>query len=113
MTSLERRAREIRSRCRVRDWEYRQRALAKGVWTRLRRVLAAAESAYSISESEASALIAEGACPQPVGAQIAPAKRIFFVPRDRLDSLPSRRQIAVRLDAEFLAARAVALVRFE
>ncbi|HEV8358624.1 MAG TPA: hypothetical protein VGX21_05695 [Methylomirabilota bacterium] len=45
---LERRVRQVRSRVAVQAWEYRQRHHAKGVWMRLRRILADAQAAYVI-----------------------------------------------------------------
>jgi hypothetical protein len=110
--SLHQRARRVRSRAAVRAWEYRQRKHSKGVWFRLRRVLAAAESAFAIPISEADRLEGEGYCREPVGAEIEPQKIIFFVPAARLEKIPEKRRLRVALDAEFLAAPCVALSRF-
>jgi len=57
--SLERRARQYRSRMLIRAWDYRQRGHARGVWFRLRRVLADASHAYAVSASDADRLRAE------------------------------------------------------
>ena len=45
--AVERRLRQLRSRVLVRAWDYRQRNHARGVWFRLRRVLAEASQAYA------------------------------------------------------------------
>ncbi len=106
------RARRIRERLLVRAWEYRQRAHAKGVWYRLRRLLVDAAEAWEIDESEAAALESAGRTPHPVGQELIPAKRIFLVDENELQSIKGRRRIAVRLTAEFLRARNLALVPF-
>jgi len=110
--SLHQRAQRARSRAAVRAWEYRQRKHSKGVWFRLRRVLAAAESAYAIPSSEVERLEEEGYRSEPVGAEIEPQKVILFVPAARLEQIPGKRRLQVALDAEFLAAPCVALSRF-
>ena len=76
--SLARRARQVRSRVAVRAWEYRQRNLSKGVWFRLRRVLAEAKEAWAIGPESFDALVAEGYPREAVGDELAPA------PPDRL-----------------------------
>lgn len=106
------RARAVAARAGVRRWEYRQRHLAAGVWYRLRRVLAEAESAYVISDEDAERLLAEGYVPEPCGSEIVPGKTLLFVDPVRLEGLDSRRQIRVDLGLDFLTAQAVALVRF-
>jgi hypothetical protein len=111
--SLERRLRQMRSRLAVRSWEYRQRRHARGVWFRLRRVLADACEAYVIPPQEAEQLVAAGHTPQPVGDELAPPKRILFVPADRVARIASARPVAVRLSAELLAADCLALVPFD
>ena len=111
--SLEKRAKAARSRAAVRAWEYRQRNHAKGTWYRLRRLLADASSAYELTEQAAHLLLAEGHRPEPVGEQMEPPKIILFVPAERIDPMADKRPIPVRLAADFLAARYVALVRFE
>lgn len=107
---LERRAQTVRSRAAVRCWEYRQRRHAKGTWFRFRRVLADAERAFIVSEDAARELLAEGYACQSVGAELAPAKIIVFVPKDRSDRLADKREISVRLSAEMLAATCLVLV---
>lgn len=110
---MERRLRELRSRVLVRGWEYRQRHHARGVWLRLRRVLAEAQEAFAISADEAERLLAEGHRAHPVGAEVEPPRPIVFVSRERARRLPSARPVAVRLEAELLEAEALALVPFE
>jgi hypothetical protein len=109
---LERRVAQARSRIAVRAWTYRQRHHAKGVWMRLRRVLADAQSAYVIPASEAERLMAEGFRPQAVGQELEPPKVILFVPAGRVAGIAGAREITVRLDADLLDAAALALVRF-
>ncbi len=111
--SLEQRLKAVRSGAAVRAWEYRQRNLAKGTWYRLRRLLTDASSAYALTERAARDLMAEGYRPEPVGERMEPPKLILFVPAQRLDAIGDKHPIPVRLAADFLAARHVALVRFQ
>ena len=110
--SLYKRAQRVRSRAAVRAWEYRQRKYSKGVWFRLRRVLADAESDFAIPCSEVKRLEEEGCLLEPVGAEIEPQKMILFVPAARLEQIPEKRRLRVTLDTEFFAAPCVALCRF-
>ncbi len=111
--SLEKRVKAARSRAAVRAWEYRQRNHAKGKWYFLRRLLADARVAYALTEHAARQLLAEGHRPEPVAEQMEPPKTILCLPGERIDTIIDKRQIPVRLGADFLAARYVALVRFE
>jgi len=113
VTALLRRLRELRSRVLVRDFDYRQRRLARGVWFRLRRVLAFASEAYVLPRDEAGRLIAEGHVPEPVGRELEPPRVILYVPRERVAAIASARPVAVRLSAEVLSAEFLALVPFE
>ncbi len=106
------RARAVRARAAVRRWSYRQRNLAAGVWFRLRRVLADAESAYEIPDADARQLVTEGYRPEICGSEVSPEKAILFVDAPRLSAIAGRRPIPVSLGPEFMAARAIALVRF-
>lgn len=110
--SLARRARQVRSRAAVRAWEYRQRNLSKGVWFRLRRVLAEAKEAWAIGPESFDALVAEGYPREAVGDELAPPRRIVFASADRLARIEGRRAIPVSLAADFFDAPAVALIRF-
>ena len=113
MTSMaERRLRELRSRLLVRAWDYRQRHHARGVWFRLRRVLADAAEAFAVSEEDIRQLVAEGHELLPVGSELAPPRQIVFVSPERARRLASARQLVVRLSAELLDSSCVALVRF-
>jgi len=103
----------VRAQAAIRAWEYRQRNHSKGVWFRLRRVLADAESAFAISNSEIEKLEAEGYKREPVGAEIEPQKVILFVPAARIEEIPGKRRLLVALDADFFAAPCVVLRRFE
>lgn len=49
--AMRRRAAAVGSRAAVRAWEYRQRMHAKGVWFRLRRLLAESSAVYAIPSS--------------------------------------------------------------
>ena len=109
---MEQRIREARARAAVRAWEFRQRRGASGVWFRLRRVLADASEAYSVGEADAEQLIREGYAPEPVGAELEPAKKLLFVKRERIVALRERTPLRVALDPQMLAARWVVLVRF-
>lgn len=110
---LERRARAIRSRGAIRDWEYRQRHHAKGTWFRFRRVLADAQEAYALSEEAMNQLILAGAHLEAIGSELEPAKRIVFITRAELDRLSSKRAIELHISPELLGARDLALVAFE
>jgi hypothetical protein len=113
MKPLERRLQERRSRVVVRSWHYRQRRHAHGAWFRLRRVLADASAAYAISPADAAVLIAEGARPEPVGAELEPSRIILFASSSRIAALPSARPIALTLGADLLAEQTLALTPFE
>ena len=110
--TAQRRLRQLRSRALIRAWDYRQRNHARGVWFRLRRVLADAEEAYAISAAEAHQLLEEGRMPVAVGSELAPSRPILFVSPERARRLATARPLAVRLSAELLAAEALALTRF-
>ncbi|HEY4658608.1 MAG TPA: hypothetical protein VIH11_03770 [Gemmatimonadaceae bacterium] len=107
-----RRLREMRSRMLVRAFDHRQRRHARGVWFRLRRVLAFASEAYALPRDEAERLIAEGHQPESVGEELAPPRLILFVPRARVARIASARPLALRLNAEMLSAECLALVSF-
>ncbi len=109
---LERRIRQARSRVAVRAWAYRQRHHAKGVWMRLRRVLADAQSAYAIPGNEVERLLAEGFRAEPVGQELEPPKVVLFVPAERAARISGAREIPVRLEVALLEAPALVLVRF-
>jgi len=113
ISSLERRVRQQRSRVAVRSWDYRQRHHARGVWFRFRRVLTDARTAYAISRDEALKLIAEGFRQEPVGSELEPPKLILFVPEDRVAQIGSAQPLPVRLGAELLGAKCIALIPFE
>jgi hypothetical protein len=111
--SLERRLRQLRSRVLVRSWDYRQRGHARGVWFRLRRVLADASAAHIVPSDEARKLIAEGHRAEPVGNAIEPPKLIVIAPAERVAQIPSARPVLVRLSGEVLTAECLVLTPFE
>ena len=110
--SLERRLRQLRSRVLVRSWDYRQRRHARGVWFRLRRVLADAREVHVIAHEEAEKLIAEGHRPEPVGREIEPPKLLVFAPAERIARIAGARPLPVALGVELLAAECLALTPF-
>lgn len=93
-------------------WEYRQRNLAHGAWGRFREALAMAEVAYAIDPATADALVAEGFATDDRGARLEPARRIVWITAERATQLSAGRQLAMRLDADMLAATTLALVAF-
>jgi hypothetical protein len=97
----------------VRSWDYRQRRHARGVWFRLRRVLADASEAHSIPRDEAMRLIAEGHRAEPVGLELEPPKLIVFAPAGRIEQIALARPLPLRLAAGLLAAECLALTPFE
>ena len=109
---LERRLREMQARAQVRRWEYRQRHHSKGVWYRLRRVLAQAERVFVVSAEDARQLISEGFGPALVGDELHLNKTILVVPAERVDQLTSREETPVRLSVPLLEARQIVLVPF-
>jgi hypothetical protein len=113
MSDLHDRLRRVRSRLAIRAWEYRQREHARGVWFKLRRALADASAAYTISDDDAARLVSEGAAPLAVGHALAPPRTLLVLPLSRVHGVPSARPIPVRLGADLLTARAVILVPFD
>jgi hypothetical protein len=112
MSVLDDRVRGIQGRLAMRAWEYRQRNHSKGVWLRVRRVLADAQHAFIIDEGDAAMLANLGYRPEPAGLELQPPRELWFVPRDVLDRLNSAQEVAVRLSADLLGAKHVALLRF-
>jgi hypothetical protein len=109
----ERRLRELRSRALVRAFDYRQRRHARGVWFRLRRVLAGASAAYALPAAEGQRLVAEGHRPEPVGQELEPPRLILLVTAERVARIAAARPLEMRLSAELLSAECLALVPFE
>lgn len=101
--------RRVRERAVIRAWEYRQREHAGGVWFRLRRVLVDAGRAFIVDEADADRLERAGLSPLPVGRELSPAKRMFFVAEEALATLGAR-EVPVRLTTELLQATAIVLV---
>jgi len=110
--AMHRRAAAVGSRAAVRAWEYRQRMHAKGVWFRLRRLLAGSSAVFEIPSSEIESLTAEGCTEEPVGLELEPPKAIMFVTAERAERIAGARQLPVKIGTELLAARCLALVRF-
>jgi hypothetical protein len=102
----------IRARARVRRWEYRQRNLAHGAWNRFRTALAHAREAYALDEATAAALLAEGFDADERSRGLEPPRVLIWITAERASRLGDRRPVVLRLDAELLAARHLALVPF-
>jgi hypothetical protein len=111
--AAERRIREQRARVLVRSWNYRQRHHARGVWFRLRRVLADASAVFVVGPDDTAALIAEGYHVEPVGQALEPPKVILFAPAARAARIASARAVSVRLGRGVLAAQHLVLTPFE
>jgi hypothetical protein len=111
MTIAER-VKAVRARARVRRWEYRQRNLAHGAWDRFRTALAHAREAYAIDEATAEALLAEGCLADDRGRGLEPPRTLVWIPAERAASLAGARPLALRLNADLLGARCLALVPF-
>jgi hypothetical protein len=111
-TALHDRARRARQRIALRAWEYRQRDHARGVWARLRRILADAERAFAASDEQAQELLAEGHRVEPVGVEMHPPKTILFAPAERVSALGPLRELELRLGPDVLSARCLLLVPF-
>ena len=107
---LHERARKVRERQLIRAWEYRQRNYSHGVWYRLRRVLVDAAEAWVIDDTDADRLERLGRSSAPVGQELVPPKRLFFVTLKDLELLAPLRRIPVRIGRELLDAPNVALV---
>ena len=107
---LHRRERAIREAVLIRAWKYRQRNHAGGAWYRLRRTLVDAAEVWVLDESGAELLERAGSKALAVGSELIPAKSMYVITRAQLEAIPNRRPIAVRLSAELLAARYLALV---
>jgi len=108
--ALHERARRARERALIRAWEYRQRHYAKGVWYRFRRVLVDAAAAWIIGNADRDRLQSAGHVPLPVGRELAPPIRLFFLSEEELEAISDRRQVPARLSSELLHARNLALV---
>lgn len=112
LARLQRRARQVRANAVVRRWEYRQRHHARGVWFRLRRLLAEAKGAWRVPQAEAFRFMSEGYAAEPVGQELEPPLVLVFIPEERLLTIESRSPVGLRLGADLLRARFLALVRF-
>lgn len=111
MTIAER-VKAVRARARIRRWEYRQRNLAHGSWGRFRAALAHAREAYVIDDATAAALLAEGYQADDRSRGLEPPRSLVWISAERAARLANARPIALRLDAELLAASHMALVPF-
>lgn len=106
------RVKAIRARARVRRWEYRQRNLAHGAWDRFRLALAHARDAYAIDDATAAALLAEGFVADKRGSGLEPPRRLIWITAERAARLEGGRPVVLKLGAELLAERTLALVPF-
>ena len=108
--ALHERARRARERALIRAWEYRQRHYARGVWYRFRRVLVDAAEVWIIGDEDGDRLESGGRVPLPVGRELAPPIRLFFLTEEELEAISDRRRIPTRLCAELLHAGSLALL---
>lgn len=111
MTNAQR-VKQVRSRARIRKWEFRQRHLAHGAWHRLHLALAAAREAYAIDDATFDTLVADGFACDDRGSGLEPPKRIVWITAERAAALSATR-LELHLDAPMLAARTLALVPFD
>lgn len=110
LLKMRNRVRAARAADLARRFDYRQRNHARGAWFRLRRLLSEAATVWQISTEDAERLRALGVSPEPVGFELEPSISIHLVSEDQLRGLRSREPLAVRLSAELLRARCLALV---
>lgn len=111
--TIEQRVQTIASRYAVKAWEYRQRNHAKGVWVRLRRLLAGSRQAFIAGDDAIERLVSRGFSSEAVGLQLEPPKRIVVVGAGDNDQIDGSREVPVRMSAEVLTASNLVLVRFE
>ena len=111
MTVAER-VKAVRARALIRRWEYRQRNLAHGAWDRFRAALVHARQAYAIDDATVAALLAEGFAADDRGQGFEPPRTLVWITDERASRLVDARPLELRLNAEFLAARCLALVPF-
>lgn len=111
--ALHERTARVRARVAVRRWELRQQSHAKGVWYRLRRLLAGSARVFSVSDADMQVLLARHAEPHPAGLELHPERIIVAVTLEESSALPSAREHRVALSAELLAARNWVIVPFE
>jgi hypothetical protein len=107
-----RRVQQIRARARVRNWEFRQRHLARGAWARFRFALAMARDAYAINDTTLRSLIADGAIVDDRGSGLEPPRQIVWIDDNRARKLVGATRLELRLDAALLGSPALALVPF-
>jgi hypothetical protein len=107
---MRKRVRAARAADLIRRFDYRQRNHARGAWFRLRRLLSDAATAWQISALDSERLRACGIALEPVGFEVEPPIAIHVVSPEQLQTLGSRQPLAVRLSAELLRARCLALV---
>ena len=106
------RVKAVHARARIQRWEYRQRNLAHGTWGRFRAALTHAREAYAIDDTTAAALLAEGFAADDRGEGLEPPRTLVWITAERAACLVDARPLVIRLDAELLAARCMALVPF-
>lgn len=107
------RVKQIRSRARIRNWEFRQRHLARGAWARFRFALAEARAAYAIDESDLATVLDEGFRTDDRGMGLLPQKQLVWVSAQRAQHFATGRALEMRLDAAMLGAEIIALVPFD
>jgi hypothetical protein len=109
---LRARAKAVRSRALIRRYELRQLPYSRGVWYRLRRLLAGSARVLVVSPEQMEVLLGAGLAPSQVGAELSPAKAIVCVTPERARGLPFVREISPALSAELLGEMYLVLVSF-
>lgn len=111
----------MQSRLAVRAWEYRQRHHARGVWDRLRRLLADSEQVLVVPPEVVNDLLDHGFAPHPLGRELHPPRTFIVLEasdqallngRGRPIAPSSGGSLGGSPGGELLAAQAVVLVRF-
>src|SRR5512145_3080496 len=102
----------MHSRVLIRQFDFRQRHHARGVWYRLRLTLSLAKEAWIISATDARRLVEEGLRSEPVGEEFRPPRVLIYASADRVAHIEGARRVPVRLSAELLSAECLALVPF-
>ena len=110
--ALHERARRARERALIRAWEYLQRDYAKGVWYRFRRVLVDTAQVWIIGDDDGDRLESGGHVALPVGRELSPPIRLFFLSEEEVEAISDRRKTSARLSSELLHARNLALIAY-
>ena len=106
------RLRQMKARAAIRQWEARQVDHANGVWFRLQLLLARTRRALLITAEEANALRTAGFEPNPIGAQLEPAKAFFVMTEEMVPPEIVGSEVALDETTRILLAPAAILIPF-